>query len=123
MRDNTPEIIARGSPVRRYAMPIIGAGATSEVVNVVDKFPELRTWEPFDSLTVQNNSAQNIEIYLNGDTNDVYFVPAYMIQPIMRRWYRSLSIKNDGGAATVAGDIQLEFRRLSPDITPTVNVS
>ncbi len=121
--DINPYIVSKGSPTRRYPMPIIAASTVSEVVNVIDKFPELGPWEKFDSLIVENNSAVNIEVYLNGDTSDAYYVPSYMVQPIMRRWYRFLSIKNlDGAAATAAGDIQLQFRRLPPDITPTVQV-
>lgn len=111
-------LINDGSEVFRYENPEIAAG-TKLTVSIEKEFPKSRLWLPLDSFEIINNSAENINFYLN--PKDKYTVIAYMIKPIARQPITTFILENLGSSAIAAGEIVIHMRRLSPDIQPVVS--
>lgn len=118
MFEHEQKIIKRGSQPFNQSVGILVAG-TITWYDVASQFGNAaKLFEPLDSIVITNNSAYQIEFYL--DTADqTWIVLPYQIQPINRRSFRRYGIKNAGSGNTVSGDITLQLKRLPLD---TVNV-
>lgn len=114
------QIRAQGSRNFVVTLGVIAAGVIDSH-SIKGDFAEAEQFDYMDSLLITNNSAQPIEFYLNG-VSDTYPILPYQIQPISRRAFRYYAVRNVGALATVAGDIVIQYRRLPPDVVPTVNV-
>jgi len=112
------QLINEGSQNYPYSSPIIVAGATLWI-DIAASFPQARTYFPLDFAEVINNSAQNITVFLNS-VSESRVIPSYMIKPF-RQPLRQIGLRNDGAAATVAGDITINFKRLPPNVQYVVN--
>jgi len=89
-------------------------------IDIAAEFPQARTYFPLDFAEVINNSAVNVQIYLNS-RSESRLVPSYMIKPF-RQPLRQIGIENIGLVNTVAGDILINMRRLPPNVQLTANV-
>ena len=121
MRD--AQIIAMGSRVFPYSVPLI-SHATIYWYDIKSLFPvEADLWDYFDSLVILNNSALPLHFYLNQSDNDYYILP-YGTQPITRRAFRTFGFYNPDGANDIAaGLVTMNMRRLPPDVVPVVTQS
>jgi|SRR3972149_3896598 len=105
----TKEIVKDGSPVYNYT-GIQMLTTTKLWVDMLSQFPLARQFLPFDSADIINNSAQQIEIYLN-NIAETFPVPAYMIKPLVNRAIWRIGIKNIGTGTIAASELKINFRR------------
>jgi len=105
------QIVAEGSDNFTYT-GLQMLTLTTRWINLLSQFPACRQYLPLDSCEIYNNSAQNVNIYVN-DINDVVPIPAYMVKPISGRAIWRLGIYNAGAGTIAAGEIMIQFRRLS----------
>ncbi len=108
-------IRAAGSPNYKQVLGAIANGVTV-YYDLLSVWPQAWAFDYLDSMIVTNNSAQPIEVGVNGDT---YAVLPYQIQPITHVPIRQWSVKNAGAAPTLASDITI-MARLLPADTPVV---
>jgi hypothetical protein len=118
---NPAELWAAGSPVYEWTNTAALAAGSITWLSVKTSFPKAAIYEPLDSITITNNSAQAVSILLNGNEETIT-VPAYMIKPINRRAFSYFGIRNNGAAAIAIGEIIIQVKRLPPDIQPVANV-
>ena len=118
-RQAIERIVAQGSQTYEAILDPINAGATTWL-HMENLFPIARAFIPFDSLELINNSGQNVTLYM-GSITEAITIPSYMIKPIARKAFRQIGVKNNGAAATNAGEIILHVRRLPPNVQVVVS--
>lgn len=118
---NPAELWAAGSPVYEWINTAALAPLSVTFLNVKNNFPKAAIYEPLDSITITNNSAQSVSILLNGNEETIT-IPAYMVKPVNRRVFSYFGIRNNGAAAIAIGEIIIQVKRLPPDIQPVANV-
>lgn len=112
-------LVQGGSKSFEYANTIIAAGATQWVF-VANQFPAARIFEPLDSITITNNSAVDILVYLNS-ASDWVQIPAYMIKPIARKPVRAFGLYNPSAGNIAADLILVSLKRLPPNVQVVTN--
>lgn len=109
----------QGSPVYPVNIGALAAAA-SERQNIRDiDRNAYDIYEYLDSAVVINNSAQPITVRIG--TSD-YRILAYTTQSITKVIIRELLVTNSGTAATLAGEVRIELRRLPVNIQMVSNV-
>ena len=118
------QVIAQGSRVFPYSVPIITATNTFWYdLSAVMSAQEKAFWDYMDSLVILNNSAYPVHFYLNNADNDYYILP-YGTQPITRRAFRTFGFYNpDSTNDITAGLVTMNMRRLPPDVVSVINQS
>lgn len=121
MSNRLAEIVAMGSPNYNQDLGIIAA--TAEVwYDMKSTFPGSQIYDYFDSIVITNNSAEKIEFYLN-TKGDTYTMLAFQVLPLSGRAFRYWGVKNlDAVNNTAASEINLQMRRLPPQVQPVINV-
>lgn len=117
------QVVKMGSRVFPYSVPLIAATLTYWYDLTYIFGNEMRLWDYFDSLVVQNNSALPVHFYLNS-TDDDYYILAYGTQPISRRPFRRFGVYNPDLAVDIAADlVTLTMRRLPSGVLGVVSQS
>ena len=115
------QVRAQGSGLYSGKPGAIGAGAIfrGDIWSFFAGQAAINAWDYLDSTTVINNSAQTIEFA--SAPEETYIILPYQIQPITRKPVRTFTVKNTGGLATLADDIIIQMRRLSPDVQTVIS--
>jgi hypothetical protein len=111
----TEKLYQGGTRTFEHTCGAIAIGA-SEWVNLLNgDIPAARFYLPLDSITVMNNSAEPITLYLNS-VADAITIPPYMVKPIARKSFRSVGVLNAGVAGINAGEVIFQMKKLPPNV-------
>lgn len=98
-----------GSQYYTWTPGAINAAASSEI-HVPTQFPDSRKYQPLDWIEVVNNEAANdLTLTING--NQTFPVPASTIRTIDNLALWNVTLTNNGGAATTAGNVIVTMQK------------
>lgn len=104
------ELYGSGKPFE--ATPSINSGAKA-VVDIRDK--EFFKYAPFDKVNVINNSPEPVTLKLDDDNSRAFSIAGNQTRTLTGRWYRLLSVVNNGTGDISSGDLTIEIERRPMD--------
>ncbi len=103
-----------GSPIGRLNFPATAAGVVVQYA-VRSQWPELQKYAPLDWLQVSNNDVVDLDVTINGQGGESFYVPAGTIVPILRP-FEHIRIENlDSAVATTLGKVRIRVQRRALD--------
>ena len=107
-------IDTKGSPYYTFENAEILNGA-SEFFDFDDSKPYGK-YAPYNFWEVQNNSAYDIWVHINGDAKDRLLLNAGVIKNDRGKWIRGIELVNSSGSTIPANKISIAIRREPKDI-------
>jgi len=99
-------VLRDGSPNFYMTLGAIVAGA-SQYVLVEDQFPKARKYSPMMSMTITNNSGENVDLQVNGQ--DYASLPAGVIWADSESPVWSFKITNNDSTNVASGEISVNL--------------
>jgi hypothetical protein len=105
-RQRALTVLRDGSPNFFMTMGAIVAGA-SQYVLVEDQFPKARKYQPMMSITITNNSGENVDLQVNGQNYAA--LPAGVIWSDTESPVWSFKISNNDSTNVASGEISVNL--------------
>lgn len=103
-----------GSPV----FPFTNSGSINASAQTTFDFSKraqaYEKYAPFNSITITNDSSQNIKVYVNQNPTNSVFVPAGVIKTFDKKSYPAIwsaTVENVGSSAISANEINIEVQK------------
>ena len=105
-RDRALRVMRDGSPNFFMNLGAIAAGEFQYVL-IESQFPKARKYQPLNSITITNNSAENVDLQINAQ--DYAALPAGVIWADTESPVWSFKISNNDSTNVAAGEISVNL--------------